>query len=461
MNDDTVGSKKTLVDRLTVRTKLGFGVADLGGNLFFTAMGFWALNYLTDTVGLPAALAGLAIMVGKAWDAVTDPLMGYISDRTRSKLGRRRPYILYGAVPLFLACWLFFTAPLIDGTAALTVWAIATLCLLNTAYTVVNIPYGSLTPELTKDYHERTSLNGYRFGFAVFGTILGAALVLPLVEAVGDRRAGFSVVGLVFGLVMAITAIITGVSVREKAASSERPEGFFRTYGVVFKNRPYLFVLFTYMLHLSAISFLSGILVYYMKYVHNDEGLTTLAMVALLVVAMVCIPISVIVSRKIGKKRTYQLAFAFLVIGCMAIFFGGHIIGPGFTIAMMVIAGIGVGFAYVPPFAMLPDAIEVEAKRTGRRREGAYYGVWTFIAKLGQSGATALMGFILAAARYVPDVAQTEESILAIRLLVGPIPTLVLIAAIVLVQFYPIDENAYETAMADVTAVVESPEKQV
>ncbi|TFG82395.1 MAG: MFS transporter [Spirochaetales bacterium] len=435
-------------EKLPVRTKLGFGVADLGGNLFFTAMGFWSMNYLTDTVGIPAALAGMAVMVAKIWDAVTDPMMGYISDRTISRMGRRRPYMIFGAVPLLLASWLFFTAPNLQGNAALTAWAIATLCLLNTAYTVVNIPYGSLTPELTKDYHERTSLNGYRFGFAVIGTILGAAVVLPMVAAFGSRRAGFSAVGLTFGLVMAVTALITGLSVKERPHDGDRPKGFFKTYAVVFKNKPYLVLLFTYMLNLAAINFLSGILVYYFKYVYNNEGLTTMAMVLLLVIAMVFIPISVFVSKRIGKKRTYQICFTLMSIACMAIFFFGHTLGPAFTLAMMALAGVGLGFEYVPPFAMLPDAIEVEAQRTGQRREGAYYGIWTFVAKLGQSVATALMGFILALSHYVPDAVQTPQTLFAIRLLVGPIPTVIMIAALVLIEFYPIDEKTYAAIMA-------------
>ena len=157
--------------KLPLSVKLGFGIGDLGGNLFFTAMGFYSLIYLTDTVGLAASLAGIAILIGKFWDAVTDPMMGYISDRTRSRWGRRRPYLIFGALPLLLSMWYFFSAP--NYTNAQTtgfLWATLALCLLNTAYTVVNIPYGSLTPEITKDYQERTSLNGFRFSFAVIGT---------------------------------------------------------------------------------------------------------------------------------------------------------------------------------------------------------------------------------------------------------------------------------------------------
>jgi GPH family glycoside/pentoside/hexuronide:cation symporter len=442
-NDTTIGRV-----RLKVREKLGFGVADLGGNLFFTAMGFWSMNYLTDTVGLPAAMAGLSVMVAKIWDAVTDPFMGYISDRTISRLGRRRPYLLYGAIPLALTAWFFFSAPNIDNPVALTIWALVSLCLLNTAYTVVNIPYGSLTPEMTKDYHERTSLNGYRFGFAVIGTILGAGAVLPLVGLMPDRRAGFSLVGLVFGLVMAVTAIITGLSVRERPHDGDRPQGFFKTYAVVFRNKPYLVLLFSYMLYLSGLNFLSGILVYYMKYILNDEALTTPAMLLLLVIAMVFIPISVILSKHIGKKKVYQLCFGIMAAACMGIFFLGHRTAPGVTLGFMALAGVGLGFGYVPPFAMLPDAIEVEAVTTGKRREGAYYGIWTFVAKLGQSLATAVLGFILAAARYVPEVSQGPESIFAMRLLIGPIPAVILVAGIILIQFYPIDEKVYAAIMA-------------
>jgi len=447
MSDDAVRAPGH--GKLPVRTKLGFGVADLGGNLYFTAMSFWTMAYLTDTVKLSPALAGVAVMVAKIWDAVNDPLMGFISDRTKTRLGRRRPYILFAAVPLMLFMWMFYTAPRFTDPIVLTVWATAALCLLNTAFTAVNIPYGALTPELTDDYNERTSLNGYRFSFAVVGTIVGAGAVLPLVGLGADRRAGFAIVGLVLGAVMAVSSIITGVSVRERPRDpDEKHESFLATYLVVFRNKPYLVLLFTYALHLAGIAFLSGILVYYFKYLFGNEGLTTMAMLILLVVAMASIPVSVVLSKRIGKKLVYQLSFLIMAAGCMVIYLLGHVLGPTFTIAMMAVTGIGLGFAYVPPFAMLPDAIELEALNTGIRREGAYYGIWTFMASLFQSGAMALLGFILSIAGYVPDIAQGPAALGAIRLMIGPIPAVILVGATVLVQFYPIDEKTYESTLA-------------
>jgi len=452
---ESAASPRLAAKGLSLRTKLGFGVCDLGGNLFFTAMGFWSLYYLTDIVGVPAAAAGFAVMIGKLWDAATDPMMGFLSDRTRSRWGRRRPYLLFGAVPLFLAMWFFFTNPRIDDPVTLTAWAALALCFLNTAYTVVNIPYNSLTPELTADYHERSSLNGYRFGFAVFGTLIGAGAVLPLAGAFATQDLGFSMVGAAMGALMMCTALLTFASVREPDHSAEpRPkDGFFETFGAVFKNPHYVRVLLTYALNLTALTFVQGILAYYFKYLYRDESKTTIAMVLLLVVAMICIPISVLVSKRIGKKRTYQFALLVIAASCMTIFFLGHVLGPDFFLGMMLIAGIGIGFGYVAPFAMVPDAVEYEAATTGKRREGAYYGMWTFTSKLGTSLAVASTGFILGLAKYIaPDASnalpiQPDSTILAIRLLIGPIPAVVFIGAILLIETYKLDEKAYKEVL--------------
>jgi len=431
--------------KLSVGTKAGFGIADLGGNLFFTAMGFWSLNYLTDTVALSAAAAGLAIMIGKFWDAVTDPIMGFISDRTRTRFGRRRPYLLFGSIPLGLSMWYFFTKPDIADPAALTVWATLALCALNTAYTVVNIPYSALTPELTQDYNERTSLNSFRFGFAVLGTILGAAIVLPIVSAFADRASGFSAAGAVMGIAMTVTALVTVFSVREPDHSKEPlpTEGFFETYLSVFKNRAFVILLFTYAFNVLALNFLQGILVYYFKYLYGAEGMTTIAMVILLLVAMACIPVSVPVSKRFGKRLTYQAGFGVLAAVCVILYFFGHVLGIQFFFVMMFFGGIGLGLAYVAPWAMVPDTIEWDAIRSGNRKEGAYYGMWTFVSKTGQALSIGLSGFILSSSGYVADAVQNEGAKSAIRLLLGPFPAIVFLGGIVLLDFYPITEKKY------------------
>ena len=352
-----------------------------------------------------------------------------------------------------LTMWYFFTAPKAGSQAWLTIWAALALCALNTAYTIINIPYSSLTPELTKDYNERSSLNGYRFGFAVIGTILGAGAVLPLVGVFGtNRAAGFSFMGAILGVLMAASTLVTFFAVKEPDHSHEPipTEKFFPTFLAVFKNKPYVILLLTYALNLTALNFVQGILVYYFKYIFRNEGLTTLAMILLLVTAMICIPISVKVSKHIGKKRTYQICFAILASACLIIYLFGHKLGSSFFLIMMVYAGIGVGFGYVAPWAMVPDAIEFDAVRTGNRKEGAFYGMWTFTSKVGTSLAIALTGAILGAAGYAANLAEQSQSALgAIRLIIGPIPAFVFIAAILLIERYPIDEKTYVRFMAE------------
>ena len=440
--------------RLSLGTKLGFGVCDLGGNLFFTVLGFYALKYLTDTVGIAAAIAGILLMVGKIVDALWDPVLGFLSDRTRSRWGRRRPYLLFGSVPLALAMWWFFTNPHISNPALAVAWGLATFILLNMSYSVVNIPYSALTPELTTDYHERSTLNGYRFMFAVVGTLIGGVAVDPVIRLFGgtgaDKSLGFSMVGLLFGGLMLVTAMITGLSVREppRARESKPEKGFVTTYLSVFRNGPFLIVLVAYALYLIGLTFLQSAITYYFTYIYENEGLQTIALGILLIAAMIFIPVSVVVSKRIGKKLTFQICLFILGTSSLALFFVGHIFGPSFFLGMMVYSGIGVGFGYVAPYAMVPDTIEVQAVRSGKRNEGAFYGIWLFTSKIGQALAWLATGLVLALGHYVANVSQAAPAKLAIRFLVGPMPAVFLFVALVLIQFYPLDEKTYASILA-------------
>lgn len=434
--------------RLPLKVKLGYGVCDLGGNLYFTVLAFLLLNYLTDTVGITAGLAGAIIMVGKIWDAVTDPVAGYLSDRTRSRWGRRRPFMFFGSIPLFLCMVLMFTNPGLNGQGTLAAWGLVSFCLLSAAYTVVNIPYSALTPELTRDFHERTSLNGYRFGFAVIGTLIGAGAALPLVEAFGDRNTGFTVMGTAFGLIMMATAMITVFTVKETAEPPPVPaHGFWRTYLSVFGNRPYVLILLTYGLNIAALTVVSGIAIYYFKYLHHNESLTTAAMVVLLLTAMVFIPVSVLASRRIGKKGAYGLGMVVFAVAIMVIFCFGHRQPPMFSVAVMALAGVGLGFTYAMPYAMVADAVEYDYLRTGRRTEGAFYGIWTFGLKIGQAVALGITGTVLSMAGYAPDAVQSPAALLGIRLLLGPVSAGLFLLSVLTLMRYPITEARYNEVL--------------
>jgi glycoside/pentoside/hexuronide:cation symporter, GPH family len=443
--------------KLSVGTKLGYGVCDFGGNLFFTATAFVLMNYLTDTVGLSAALAGIALMVGRLWDAFYDPIIGFLSDKTTTKLGRRKPFMLGGSIPLFIAMIVMFTNPaLLMGAGisqgTLFAYAMIVYIILCTSYSTVNIPYLSLSPELTPDYNERSSLNGYRSGFAVIGTLLGAGAALPIVALAPDKNMGFVLMGTVFGGVMLVSALVTIITVKEPAgARPANTMGFVKTYTQVFKNRPYKLILLTYILQILALTIVSAIAIYYFKYVLAAESMTTVAMIILILTAMLFIPISVVMSKKVGKKLSYATGFIVMAVSLMVLFFFGHILGMTFTLVMMFFIGLGMGFTYAMPYSIVADAIEYDYLCTGERREGAFLGVWTWGLKIGQALAIFVMGMILDVMGYVANLMpQAPSALLGIRLFLGPISACIFIIAAVVLSVYPITEQKYNDICAQI-----------
>ncbi len=442
--------------RLSLGTKLGFGVCDLGGNLFFTVGAFIVMKYLTDVVGMNPVLAGAALAVGRILDAISDPIVGGLSDRTRSRFGRRRPYMFVGAILLFATMAFFFINPRLEDQTALFIWAAVSYTMLAAvAYTLVNIPYSSLTPELTTDYNERTTLNGFRFTFAIVGTLLGAGGALPLISAVsgvqqtkdnhwvGDPSAGYAVMGLVFGIAMAVTALITVFSVREKKADVERPTAGFssllKSYLATFKNKPFLLILLPYALNITGITILSTVLQYYFANVLNQSGMVTFAMLILLVVAIAFIPIWTLLSKRIGKKWCYAIGLLEVALMMIIIFIAGPDVSMSMLLLCIGLCGIGFSTGYALPWSIVPDAIDVDYVMSGENREGVYYGIWTFCSKSGQALSALIIGWLLSMARYDKDIVlQNPDAQFAIRILFGPIGALFYVLAAAVLIFYPI-----------------------
>jgi len=275
------------------------------------------------------------------------------------------------------------------------------------------------------------------------GTLAGAGAALPLVNAFADKNTGFTVMGALFGFAMLVTALITFFTVREPENQEIPTEGFLRTYLKVFRSRPFVMIMLTYALHITALTIVSGIAIYYFKYIHNDEPKTTIAMLVLLATAMVFIPVSVVVSKRIGKKAVYGIGMFVFAVATLLLFFLGHTRPVTFSFAMMFFAGIGMGFTYAMPYAMVPDAIEYDYLETGERTEGAFYGIWTFCFKIGQALALGITGMVLSLSGYVAGAVQADSALLGIRILLGPIPAVIFGMAIFMLWRYPINEARY------------------
>ncbi|NLK14406.1 MAG: MFS transporter [Spirochaetales bacterium] len=425
---------------LTRRVKLGFGIGDLGGNLFFTIIGFYLLYYFTDVVGLNPALSGTALMIGKVWDAITDPITGYYSDRTKSRFGRRRPYIFIGAIFSFFFMIQLFTPVSFQNEMTLFLYVTLVYSLLNTAYTLVNIPYAALLPELTEDYHERTILTGYRMSFAVLGTFAGAALVMPIVNATS-----WPVMGGVMGGIMLVTAMITVFAIREpKDHPKISEDGFISTFVEVLKEKVFLQALLPWTFFITGTSMIQGALVYYFAYIFNNEDLFQIALIGLLSFSLLCIPFWVAVSRKIGKRRVYMIGMTIVSVGVLLFTLLGTMFGPIFGIVVMSLAGIGLSTHYVMPHSILPDVVEYDLHTNKKgRREGVFSSIWTFSSKIGQAFALALNGWILAVFGYRGGAILPRTKI-GIILIAGPLPILWYVLGLLILRHYPIDQAYYE-----------------
>jgi len=435
-------------NEVSKKIKFGFGIGDLGGNMFFTVIGFYLLFYLTDIVRLPAVLAGTVLMIGKIWDAVTDPVTGYVSDRTVSRWGRRRPYMFIGSILTFVGMALLFSSPHITEPFPLFLIMTLFFCLVSLAYTLVNIPYAALLPELSPDFDQRTILTGYRMSFAVLGTLAGAALVIPIVNLFSTAQRGWFAMGAFMGFIMMLSAMATIFMVKEPIRTKrEKGSGFIRTYIEALGHKVFLKALIPWTLFIGGTTVVQGSLVYFFKYIYKDENLFQIALLSLLLVSLLFIPFWVWASKRLGKRLCYIIGISIMSAGVLLFAFIG---GPGKTVfAFLIMAGAGVGLSthYVMPHSILPDVVEYDAIKSGVRREGVFSSLWTFSSKIGQAVALAVSGLILDLFRYQPDAALEPLTLTGIRLLCGPVPVLFYILGIIVLAGYPITREYYKKMM--------------
>jgi glycoside/pentoside/hexuronide:cation symporter, GPH family len=439
---------------LKLKEKLGYGVGELGGSLFWITISFWLMNFITDELGLSASIAGIAILVGKLWDAVTDPVVGQLSDATKSRWGRRRPWFLFDAVPFGAAFFLMFFNPGLNGQTQLFLWVTLVFMLLCTAYTCVIIPYNALLPELSTNYNERSSLSGYKSVFAVLATLIGASLALPIMNLFKTKTFGFMGLGAVFGLIIVISTLIPFFTLKEKSVSAQsisvQKGNIIKRNATAFKNKPFRVILYTWVLITIGMTLITSNLIYYFKYVLNDENLMTLATIIMIGTSMVFIPITVKVSKIIGKNITYAIGMILFVVALIILFFAGHIVGITLVYILMFMAGIGMSTHYVMPWAIVPDTIDYGYAKTGVKQEGVYYGIWSFMIKIGQALSGLFLGIILDFFGYIPEVVQSNRALFGIRLTAGPIPAVFFIAGIWFLFKFPIDKNEYKKIQIEI-----------
>lgn len=443
-------------DKLRFSTKALYGVADCGVAMLNASIRFFLLFFYTDIANINPGLAGTALLVGKlAWDSINDPLFGYLSDRTRTRIGRRRPYMLAGAVPLGLAAWFLYSIPsgLSGATAFLVIFG--SFVVFDTLYTLVHVAYVALMPELTYDYDERTGLAAVRMFFSAVGYIIGAASTMAVAglfqKMLGwTEKAAFSGVGAVFGLIATAAVLTTALTIRERPSSEAKPSQLPPITSVVqtFRNRPFVQLLLAYFGSYIGFSLLTNLLPYFLTYQLDMKAQVPTVLLAMLATIAVFLFAWKRVADRINKGPAYALG---LFIACLAVLATFALpYGPTPWVYLIAfVAGLGFSAQWVFPWSMLPDVIEYDQLETGERREGVYYGVFAFVNKISEALGIAISGWALGLFGYVPNVPQTDLSRLGIRLFFGPVAVAVIVLGLPLLIWYPITRASHARVRAE------------
>ncbi len=441
--------------RLTVLQKLLYGFGDTGFSLTSTIVGAYFAIFLTDVVHIPPATAALAIFIGRTWDYFNDPFIGHITDRTRTRWGRRRPFLLFGAIPFAVAFVLMWLRPNFESTTALLAYYVAAYLIYDAASTFVSLSYFALTPELTEDYDERTSLTSFRMFFSIAGSL--AAFTIPLM-IIGSMRPENSdrvaIMAMIFAMASAIPLWVVFISTRERQVfmRSEQPK-LKDSLKAALKNKPFIFGAVIFLLTWVSMDILQAGLLYFIKYVVQREAQSDLVMAAIFITAILMLPFWNWVTRRWNKRVAYIVGIAFWALVQLAMI----TLNPGtpmeLLLGLCILAGIGVGAAHVLPWSILPDAVEWDEWQTGERHEGIFYSLVTLFQKIASSIAIPLTLLILDVTGYVPNAAEQPTSALTgIRIMIGPIPAVLLITGILFAALYPLSRKEFTRIVQDLEA---------
>ncbi len=442
---------------MSVWRKIAYGAGDSGFSLTTTALALVYLDFLINVVGLDPGLAGVSIGAGRIWDALNDLLVGTLSDRTRSRWGRRRPYLLFGSAPFGIAFVLMWLMPPSDDQIVLTIYYTAMYVVFDTLFTLVNVPYIALTPELAPTYDERTSLHSYRMAFSIGLGLVGAVAPLAIVDAIAGpgasieaRRSAYALMAVILGAVSILPIYLTFATTRERPEYQDLPTPSIReSFRIAGSNKAFLIAAGVYLLTWIPIDLIQFVLVFLIRdYFGLGSGDRDIVFLLIFGVGVLALPLWVWVAGRWNKKAAYQVGIAFLAVVLIALSFMSRA-DAGAVFVLAALAGVGVSAAHAIPLAILPDTIEWDELRSANRQEAAYYSVITLIQKMVGAGTIALTGSVLAATGYVEaaGTAQPDSALGAIRTLTGPLPAAFFVAGIVLVSLYPISRERHARIM--------------
>ncbi len=439
--------------KLSVKEKIGYSLGDTASHFVWDMVGFWLLFFYTDVYGISAAAAGTIMMIARFWDMAIDPIIGVVSDRTNTRWGKFRPYILFGAIPYAVLAILTFTTPDF-GEVGKIIYAGATYVLLMTAYAFINLPYSALGAVMSADTYERAGLNTYRFiaGFIGQFVVTGLALTLANYFGGGDKAQGFQYTVFLFAGLSLVFFFITFKTTKERVQPPKEQKNSVKAdFGNLFKNRAWVILAIVGIVSFIMFAMQNAAIAYYFKYYLGREDNVQLFNVLGTVALIVALPLSKPLAKRFGNKNVFIGSSLISGLFFMLIYL------PGVTdLTTIYVFNIIAKMAYAPAvpllWTMIADSADYGEWKSGRRATGLYFSAAVFAQKAGWGIGAAFAGWILSISNFMPNVEQTSEAITGIKLLVSVIPGILYMSCAIFMIFYNIDKKTTDLMKKDLEA---------
>lgn len=433
----------TRTERLSRRVLLGYGVGSLGTGIYSSTPGVLLLFFMTDTLGIPASLAALGVSLPKLWDMFADPIVGGLSDRTRSRYGRRRPWLLGGSLLMLVSYIFLFTVPRFESTFASFLYVTGMFALSATAYAIFAVPYTAMAAEMSDSSAERVRVMAYRMTLVLLGILAGSALAPMLVGALGGGRSGYAGMSIVVGSLAAGAMLLSFISTRGVRLHEQMANhlAWREQVRLVIRNRQFLCLLSVYLVQLLALGTMTAAAPYFAVHVlGQDEGLIGKMFLVLIGVGVFSMSFWSAMARRFGKKRAYvgaSLLYGAASLCLLTVQPGRDLLSLYVSLGFM---GLAFGAQQMLPFAMLTDVINNDANVTGMRREGLLSGLWVASEKAGLALGPLVAGLTLDATGFVESagatVVQSAGAQFGIRMAYAVIPAVVMVLSLALLRRY-------------------------
>ncbi len=412
-------------------------------------------KFYTDVIGLNISYVGGVLLAARIFDAITDPAIGLLSDRTNTRFGRRRPWIAVGSLLTAIAV-IFLFNPSLTGQANSDLWFAVNIFLLFLFWTVVVVPYESFGPELTFDYNERTSLFSFRDGFLIAGTLAAAASpaiikgIFKIGSSPDDERYVFFILSFLYAPLI-VGSCIWCIKVLKENQNVSHKEHLSLVKGMnfTFKNRPFIILLAAYTISAIGNNLPATLILFYVQYVLNS-ALADFFLLLYFLTGIVFLPLWIKISERCGKKNAWLSAMAINTGAFIGVFF----LGSGDTLAygiLVFISGTGFGATLAIPSSMQADVIDYDELMTGERREGQYVGIWSFSKKVAAAFGVGIGLSILGMSGYEPNIIQNENVKFTLRVLYSLVPCICNAAGFIIALFYPITSDKFEEIRREIT----------